>query len=186
MKDLLTADHFELDALLDRLFSALDKGDAAEVHRHLDFFWARLAMHIRAENLHLFPAILRAARSRRQTEPETGIPDSEFVEKTILNLDNDHSFFMRELGAAVKQVFDMRENNAQDAAEKFSSLREKFTALRRRLEAHNESEESFVYFWGEALNPAELPGLISKIQRELENLPPRFRETKAEIGAAED
>lgn len=171
MEDLLTADHLELDTLFERLFAALDGGDAAEIHQHLDFFWARLAIHIRAENLHLFPFILRAARNHRKAE----MPTLEVVEHTILTLDNDHSFFMRELGAAVKEVFEMRQNIAQNTAEKISQLREKFTELRRRLQIHNTLEESYAYRWAETFNPAEIDVLEPKIQRELENLPPRFK-----------
>lgn len=171
MEDLLTADHLELDTLFEQLFSALDKGDVAEIHQHLDFFWARLAIHIRAENLHLFPFILRAARNHRKAE----MPTLEVVEHTILTLDNDHSFFMRELGAAVKEVFEMRQNIAQNTAKKISQLREKFTELRRRLQIHNALEESYAYRWAETFNPAEIDVLEPKIQRELENLPPRFK-----------
>ena len=173
MKELLTEDHLELDALLDRLFLSLDTGNAAEVHKHLDLFWARLAMHIRAENLHLFPSILRAARSGWQDGPGIERPALDTVEDTILNLDNDHSFFMRELGDAVKRVFDLRQNNTE-SEEELSHLRERFLKLRHRLEVHNEVEESLVYLWGEDLSQADLPRLSSKIQKELNNLPPRF------------
>jgi hypothetical protein len=175
MKELLTDDHLELDELFDRLFVAVDSGDVTEVHKHLDLFWARLAMHIRAENLHLFPSILRAARFEVNDGPATELPTLDLVEKTILDLDNDHSFFMRELGDAVKQVFEMRDNRA-DNGDDLSSLRERFLILRGRLKLHNEVEESLVYLWGEDLSPTELPLLSSKIQKELENLPPRFRE----------
>ena len=77
MKDLLISDHLELDTILGQLFSALDKGAAGEVYQNLDFFWARLAMHIRAEHLHLFPAILKAARNAEQTGANAAIPASE-------------------------------------------------------------------------------------------------------------
>lgn len=58
---LLAHDHSELDSTLAGLVSALFEGDAARSLERLDLFWARLAMHIRAENLYLFPALLRAA-----------------------------------------------------------------------------------------------------------------------------
>jgi hemerythrin-like domain-containing protein len=176
MKDLLISDHLELDSLVAELFSALDKGDTADVYRKLDFFWARLAMHIRAEHLHLFPAILKTARKGQQPQPAPNglIPSVEDVENSIRNLQNDHNFFMRELGEAVKQMFEMRENNWQDETAKIRALREKIAALCERLKKHNELEESGIYLWAEIFTPAEMATLQSKIQKELENLPPRF------------
>ncbi len=184
MQELLTDDHLELDGLLDCLFLALGNGNATEVHEHLDLFWARLAMHIRAENLHLFPSILRAARSGWQDRPGVKLPVLDLVEKTIRNLDNDHSFFMRELGGAVKQVFDMK-NNSGEKEKDFSPMREMFVELRHRLEIHNEVEESLVYLWGEQLDQADLPILSSKIQKELQNLPPRFQGIETDFSSGE-
>ena len=57
---LLAEDHAALGELLRAFLTQLDEGDTAGAFVHLDLFWARLAMHIRAENLHLFPAILNA------------------------------------------------------------------------------------------------------------------------------
>ena len=173
MQELLTDDHLELDGLLDCLFLALGNGNAAEVSQHLDMFWARLAMHIRAENLHLFPSILRTARAGWQDRPGFSPPALDLVEETIRNLDDDHSYFMRELGEAVKQVFAMK-NGLDDRETDFSTMSERLSELRRRLEKHNEVEESLVYPWGELLDADNLPSLGSKIQKELQNLPPRF------------
>lgn len=52
----LADDHSEMDALLEEFFDALCCADVELIYQTLDFFWARLAMHIRAEHLHLFPA----------------------------------------------------------------------------------------------------------------------------------
>jgi hypothetical protein len=176
MKKILIEDHREVDAILRRLFAAFDKVDAEEVGRHVDFFWARLAMHIRAENTHLFPAVLRAFSERAG-----GVPPLESVEKSILSLDNDHNFFMRELGAAVRELFEMREDEAGEQAKKLAALREKIEALRRRLELHNRQEEENVYEWAETLGAAEITALNAKIQRELTNLPPRFQKAGSQI-----
>ena len=173
MQELLTDDHLDLDGLLDRLFVALGNGNAAEVSKHLDMFWARLAMHIRAENLHLFPSILRTARAGWQDRTGVSLPELDLVEETIRNLDNDHSYFMRELGKTVKQVFDIKKGPG-DLEKDFSIMRERLIELRQRLEKHNEVEESLVYPWGEMLDADDLPDLSSKIRKELENLPPRF------------
>ncbi len=174
MKDLLAADHLELDSVLDELLASFEKRDAAEVYQKLDFFWARLAMHIRAENLHLFPSILKAAQSE---EPNDLKASPDFIRESIRQLENDHNFFMRELGGAMKQMFEMRENDWQNKHRKLDDLREKITALGERLERHNHLEESDVYTWAEALTPADTAVLRTKIQNELENLPPRFRKS---------
>ena len=174
MKDLLAADHLELDSVLDELLAAFEKTDAAEVYQKLDFFWARLAMHIRAEHLHLFPAIQKAAQS---DQPNDLKASPEFIRESIRRLENDHNFFMRELGGAIKQMLEMRENNWQDKDAGLAGLREKINALGERLERHNELEESDVYSWAEALTPGDAAVLRTKIQKELDNLPPRFRKS---------
>src|ERR1044072_7340629 len=61
--DILVNDHAEVDALLRGLWDAFEGGEAEEVLAKLDYLWARLAVHIRAEHLHLFPALLAAAAS---------------------------------------------------------------------------------------------------------------------------
>lgn len=170
VKDLLTADHQEVDSILKLLFAAFDNVDADGVRLHLDYFWARLAMHIRAEDVHLFPAVLRAFRGRNNSGPSM-----ETVATSLLNLDNDHSFFMRELGAAVKLLFDLREDAPDEQARKLAALREKMDALCRRLELHNQQEEGGVYEWAETLGVQEITALSVKIRRELANLPPRFK-----------
>jgi hypothetical protein len=60
MPDLLERDHEELDGVLGELLLALDHGERDESFARLDLLWARLAIHIRAEHLCLFPAILDA------------------------------------------------------------------------------------------------------------------------------
>jgi hypothetical protein len=61
MNNLLASDHDELDELLDKLFASFDaSGSVEQIYQKLDLFWARLAVHIRAEHLHLFPLILGA------------------------------------------------------------------------------------------------------------------------------
>lgn len=40
--------------------SSAGTASAKELYQKLDLFWARLAVHIRAEHLHMFPALLRA------------------------------------------------------------------------------------------------------------------------------
>ena len=58
IEDLLGKDHKQLDRLLGAVRAALEGENCVEAFQTLDLFWARLAMHIRAENLHLFPSVL--------------------------------------------------------------------------------------------------------------------------------
>ncbi|HEX5177291.1 MAG TPA: hypothetical protein VFV83_09695, partial [Chthoniobacteraceae bacterium] len=66
--------------------------------------------------------------------------------------------------------------------------REKIDAVRRRLDAHNALEESRVYHWAALLlDPPEQIALNENIQRELENLPSRFRKPgKAGQGSSQN
>ncbi|HEX6045334.1 MAG TPA: hemerythrin domain-containing protein, partial [Pyrinomonadaceae bacterium] len=57
----LADDHEDLHQLLEQLKKALHETDAGVPRGALDLFWARLAVHIRAEHLRLFPAVLSAA-----------------------------------------------------------------------------------------------------------------------------
>lgn len=173
MNNLLAHDHSELDELLAELFAALDSGDVERSYQKLDFFWARLAMHIRAEHLHLFPAILGAFEPESQTKQRRA-PSFETAQSTIAKLHDDHDFFMRELISVIKQMRGLRENN-QDASNRLLSVRETIAAVSRRLDAHNELEESEVYGWVDTLlSPSECAALNERMQKEINNLPPRF------------
>ncbi len=60
VSEILEHDHEQLSELLHGVKSNLHQHDAGQGFELLDHFWARLAVHIRAENLCLFPAILNA------------------------------------------------------------------------------------------------------------------------------
>jgi hemerythrin-like domain-containing protein len=162
----LMHDHAELGDLLNELSAALEANDAARTHATLDMFWARLAMHIRAEHLHLFPAISRAASNGN----EQILPPDE-PENTIAILRDDHDFFMRELSQAIAITRNAKDN----IAEQLEEVRKKIVAVRARLVKHNEIEETGIYLWSNTLlSEAERSELASQVQKELENLPPRF------------
>lgn len=55
----LVDDHVALDELLKHLQSTLNHGQIDAIYGELDRFWAKLAVHIRAEHLHLFPTVLQ-------------------------------------------------------------------------------------------------------------------------------
>lgn len=171
----LTDDHTEMDALLEELFDALETADVELIYKSLDFFWARLAMHIRAEHLHLFPAIIKAIKTQA-AENNSSVPSLTEALNAINDLQDDHNFFMRELLAMIKLLRELRENKMNaDFSKEISDVRETIISVKCRLEKHNETEETKVYLWADALlNQAECAALTVKMQREITNLPPRF------------
>jgi hemerythrin-like domain-containing protein len=195
---LLAHDHSELDELLAGFFRALAAGNVAQSFDKLDLFWARLAVHIRAEHLHLFPTLLAALESLGQTKeapsrlrqgsgvpmPEShGValaqagrgPSLETAQNTIARLRDDHDFFMSELAAAIKYLRQLRESTHHDKSSLVQNVREKIVAVSERLKVHNELEESDVYPLAKVLlTPAECVALNDKMQKELSNVPARF------------
>lgn len=173
MTDLLVEDHAELGGLLRDLMRSFDRGAAGEVLPKLDLVWARLAVHIRAEHLHLFPALLDAAsRAGRGTRPSP-----EEVRAAVGRLREDHDFFMRELAAAVNELRASASRRGSTQAGLLPALRQKVSAVADRLEEHNRLEEGQVYLWQRALLGAgERESLSALLRREIENLPPRFSE----------
>lgn len=172
INNLLTFDHSELDDMLNQLFKAFETQDVEQVYRWLDLFWARLAMHIRAEHLHLFPAMLQAADSYKK---KSSVPSFETLKDTITNLQADHNFFMLEILSAIKQMRDLRKRDQNDRSKELKNVREKIIAVKNRLEKHNKLEETQIYRWADTLlQPSERLELNGKMQKELANLPPRF------------
>jgi hypothetical protein len=174
--ELLAHDHAELGAMLKEVFAALNAGGDFEIaFARLDLFWARLAMHIRAEHLHLFLAILNVLENRADSEANNRALSLETAKNQIENLRADHDFFMHELGAAIKQIRTAHEKPSTERAEILQRIRQQLGEIKRRLNAHNEAEEAEVYKWAETLlGAAQRADLKAQMQRELENLPPRF------------
>src|ERR1051325_2506367 len=88
----LSDDHDAVSEVLKQLLTALDNNDVATSFSRLDLLWARLAVHIRAEHLHLFPAVTKHLR------------ESHAI---VENLRTDHDFFMRELARAIAILREM-------------------------------------------------------------------------------
>ena len=150
----LSDDHRAVNEVLQQLLTALHNKDLETTYSKLDLLWARLAVHIRAEHLHLFPAIL--ARSA-ETQP------------TIDRLHVDHDFFMRELAQAIRVLREAR------TTDELVSIDNTVREIERRLVEHNEIEETRVYnLAGTILNDSEQTELAAHINAELENRPPRF------------
>lgn len=167
----LTPDHSEIDTLAGDLLVALDEGDKLKVFARLDLLWARLAVHIRAEHLCLFPSILEANFS----DTGSGLTYQE-AQGAIDQLRLDHEFFMRQLGTSVNGMRKQQAASNDDAVRKqFRKLRRSVSELQIRLAKHNQLEENHVYNWVNVLlDEAEQSVLVARIRSELENIPPRF------------
>lgn len=173
ISELLERDHEQLAKLLDELQSALTKPDPAYAFELLDLFWARLAVHIRAENVCLFPAILEAAELRIAAS----MPTIDEAKSAIERLRSDHNFFMDQLSQTIKTMRALISGNEEPTqfASRFAEIRDRVTAVSARLVVHNELEEEQVYKWPDLiLSRPKLESLNTAIKRELKNLPPRF------------
>ena len=157
----LSDDHYAVNEVLKQLLTALESDDPQTFYSRLDLLWARLAVHIRAEHLHLFPAL--AARLGE-------------AQPIIDQLRADHDFFMRELARAIA-IF--RELPPQSLTAKNDTKLASVTGIIReiaeRLATHNKVEEDQIYRWSsEMLSETEQLELLAHINAELENRPPRF------------
>ncbi len=168
--EILGSDHTDLDRLLAEVFDLIAAEDCSEAFARLDLFWARLAIHVRAEHLHLFPAILNAFDNKR-------IPDRidpGEVTQTIEHLRGDHNYFMRTLSADIK-LLRVLGPTAASGREVLEGVSASLSELRDRLSEHNSIEESRIYGLQKWFcEPSERSSLARSIRHELENLPPRF------------
>lgn len=163
----LENDHRELDILVEKTMAAIEAGDAAETFANLDFFWARLGVHIRAEHLRLFPVVREVARNS---------PDLENIPEILGVLREDHDYFMTELARAIKAmrlVF-----NFGNEVETFANVRGLLQGVVERLKIHNDIEESQIYTLVDPdfLEPAAASELLSSVRAELDRCPNRFRD----------
>ena len=171
--ELLIHDHAELGDLLTQLVAALKANDVARSHATLDLFWARLAMHIRAEHLHLFPAISQALKTSSVNKDAFDPVDPQ---RLIVDLRDDHNFFMRELTDAIVILRRLLDKPKADAAAELADVLKTIDSVRARLVKHNQIEEQGVYLWTSSLlTQADQAELVAKVHKELENMPPRFR-----------
>jgi len=157
----LSDDHHAVDEVLKQLMTALDNKDVRTSYTRLDLLWARLAVHIRAEHLHLFPAIA------------SKMPEAQPVVDTLRA---DHDFFMHELAQAIGILRELPETTTPASAEaKVVAVAAAVRELERRLATHNEIEEDQIYRWSSTmLTEPEQSELLRRINAELENRPSRF------------
>ena len=175
VSQLLGADHESLADLLGELQLELQKHELASSFRLLDLFWARLAIHIRAEHLCLFPKLLNAPCEL--FGKADGVPVIEKVTAMIENLRADHNFFMDELSGAVKvmRTISTESESSPNVASQLDAIRESVVALSERLTAHNALEEDHLYTWpGLIFTASEVERLTTQMEHELENMPQRF------------
>jgi hypothetical protein len=175
MTELLAGDHAEVDALFRDLSREFERGGARAVFEKLDYLWARLAVHIRAEHLHLFPALLSAGGAGGGGNEDAPAPEE--VRAAVEHLREDHDFFMRELAGAVNAARELAAQTDAAAREPLRRIKERVLAVAGRLAEHNLVEERQVYLWPELLlGEAARARLGREMKREIENLPPRFAE----------
>lgn len=170
----LADDHAALDEKLRQLKTGLDNGDVAGSHSRLDLFWARLAVHIRAEHLRLFPAIINGLSN--MTDDQALAPTRNEGLLAVERLRADHDFFMHELAQAIgifRELVKATDRRAID--EGMRVVREAVFEIEKRLVIHNELEESQIYRWAETvLSEQEQAALATQINAELADRPPRF------------
>lgn len=175
---LLKRDHETVGSLLDELRAELrSEADVKTIYEMLDTAWARLAVHIRAEHLCLFPALLEASRGLSDGQVEHAPSRAEVI-NTVERLRGDHDFFMRELAAAVNTLRGLLSDpEGRDAMAELEGVRRAVETVAERLEEHNALEEEQVYSWSQQLPPDEEAQLAVDIRRELTHLPPRFNDS---------
>lgn len=157
-RQLLSDDHAAVGEILAQLLTSLNDKDVPTVLAKVDLLWARLAVHIRAEHLHLFPAV-----STRLTEAES----------IVDRLRTDHNFFMHELARVVGILRELPESAVDEA--RWTDIADTVREVEKRLATHNEVEEKTIYPWaGSILTESEQMELTRRINAELENRPPRF------------
>ena len=170
----LVDDHAALDEVLRQLRKALDTGDVAVSHARLDLFWARLAVHIRAEHLHLFPAVVNGVNNMKADR--SGVPTPDEIRPAVERLRADHDFFMHELAQAVGILRDLLNATDRHAGDdEIRTVRDTILEIEKRLLRHNELEENRIYRWAAIiLNAQEQADLAMRVNAELGSRPARF------------
>lgn len=169
---LLEQDHESLGKLLVELDEELIKPNFFRAFQLLDLFWARLAVHIRAENLGLFPALKNVLAT--SFTGRDGLPSSDEARDILAQLRSDHDFFMKELALMMKSTRKNARNESMKL-EQVDELRRRLAVIKERLENHNRLEEEQVYCWPFLLfDEKTLAQLCQQLRDELANLPPRF------------
>jgi hypothetical protein len=161
-------DHAAIDRVLKELQAALWSSDLETAHAKLDLFWARLAVHVRAEHLHVFPTVLSSL-------DRASAPSPDEAQSVVAELRQDHDFFMHQLALAVEIMRELLTLPRQFVAEGVNNVKKILLEVEERLVRHNELEETQIYRWATILlNSEEQAKLANQITTELLKHPPRF------------
>jgi hemerythrin superfamily protein len=169
----LSDDHRAVGNILQQLLTALANKDVRSSYEYLDLLWARLAVHIRAEHLHLFPALIRRLTETTNT---ADAPELSEAESIIDNLREDHDFFMREMAGTIAVLRELSKPlTGENDEHKLATVAAAVQEIEKRLISHNEVEENHVYRWASTiLTEREQRELTTHIDAELQNRPRRF------------
>ena len=160
VRERLSEDHDAVAEVLAQVLTALENKDVQASYARLDLLWARLAVHIRAEHLHLFPAIA---------------PRVAGAQPAIDRLRADHDFFMRELAQSIAILRELPPQITAGDDAKLTAVAAAVREVENRLATHNELEENQIYRWSSTiLTEPEQIDLLARINAELEHRPPRF------------
>ena len=171
----LEGDHKLIEEVLDDLVSLLEKQDINRAFELLDLFWTQLAVHIRAENVCLFPAITSAPREA--FTKKKGLPPFDEVKTLIETLRADHTFFVDQVGQAMRKIRELMalpETPRVGLEGQLEEIKTTMKALAERLRAHSELEQAKVYKWPELLLPPDqYQLLVQVVSGEIEKMPHR-------------
>src|SRR6266568_6797633 len=133
----LADDHVALDNVLKQLQESMDSEDIKAIYARLDLFWARLAVHIRAEHLHLFPAVMNGLSD--MTADHSVAPTLNQGRLAIKRLRADHDFFMHKLAQTIGVLRDLVKTTDRRAVdEAMRTVRDAVLDIEKRLIIHNE------------------------------------------------
>lgn len=168
----LIDDHVALDKVLTEIQSALRRGDVELSYDKLDLFWARLAVHIRAEHMHLFSTVLSGLEDVQISDASA--PSHEEAQTVVAQLRDDHDFFMHQLALAIGIMRELLTLPEQLVPEGLNNVKKIVVELKQRLIKHNELEESKIYRWVTLLTSEKQAKLSQQITTELQKHPSRF------------
>src|SRR6185436_16515338 len=133
-----------------------------------------LAVHIRAEHLHLFPAVIN--RLGKGTLDKAGALSLKEGQTVVERLRAEHDFFMSELAGSIKILRELENATDREKIEVgLNAVHDTVLEVEKRLAIHNEFEEILIYRWATLiLNEQEQVDLAKRLNAELANYPPRF------------
>jgi hypothetical protein len=133
----LIDDHAAIDRVLKELQAALWSSDLETAHAKLDLFWARLAVHVRAEHLHVFPTVLSSL-------DRASAPSPDEAQSVVAELRQDHDFFMHQLALAVEIMRELLTLPRQFVAEGVNNVKKILLEVEERLVRHNWKRLRFI------------------------------------------